>query len=562
MTAGAPVPGRGPRRREARDDAAVAARGRAPRASGTPARARARAVPVGPASADLRVVPAARGRTHPYRVLAILCVSLLVVSLDTTILNVALPTLARVLHAGTNELQWIVDAYALTFGGLLLVAGDLADRRGRRAAFVAGLLVFGAGSAGAAFSGNADLLVAARAGMGLGSAFVMPATLSILVEVFPEPARRARAIGIWSGTTGLGVALGPVVGGFLLAHFFYGSVFLVNVPIVAAGAAAVLVAVPESRGRPSGRPDLAGVALSVAGLGLLLWGIIEAPVDGFASPTVVAAVAAGAGLLGAFFVWERRTPHPMLRLALFANRRFSAAVGAVSLALFALSAVLFVLTQYLQFGLGFTPLSAGLRLAPVALVLALAAPLSALAARAVGTKVVVAGGLATIALGLSLLARTTTTSTFGSALPGMLLLGIGTGLTMAPSTESVMGSLGRDETGVGAATNSTLLQVGGALGVAVLGSLLAAGYRARLVVLLAGRPIPPAAKAAVLSSLGGALAVAHRAGGIAGLVLAVTARAGFVHGMDLALAAGAGVAAVGAVLTLVLLPSRGGPRGS
>ena len=432
---------------------------------------------------------AAAGRRR-WVTLSVLCVSLLVVNLDSTILNVAMPTIVRDLHASSSDLQWIVDVYAIVFAGLLLVLGSLGDRIGRKRVFVAGLLVFALGSAASAFSGTPHLLIAARGLMGIGAAAIMPSTLSILTNVFVEEQDRARAIGIWSGATGLGVAIGPIAGGWLLAHFWWGSVFLVNVPVIALGLVASIWLVPDSKNPSSKRPDPFGAVLSMVGMGLLLWGIIEAPNRTWESPLVLGALGGAALVLGAFVVWERRSDHPLLELSFFGSRRFSAAMGSMALVLFALAGVLFLLTQYLQFSLGYSALQAGLRIGPIALILLVVAPTSSVLARWLGTKPIVATGMVTIAVGLWLLSRTTVAGTYGSALPAFVMLGIGTGLAFAPSTESVMGSIPRTQAGTGAATNSTALQLGGALGVGILGSLLASRYQGRMHLALAHQHVP------------------------------------------------------------------------
>ncbi|HVB94010.1 MAG TPA: MFS transporter, partial [Acidimicrobiales bacterium] len=301
--------------------------------------------------------------------LSVLCVTLLLISLDNTVLNVALPSIVRSLGASASQLQWMVDAYAVVFAGLLLSLGALGDRAGRKWVFMAGLAVFGGGSAFAAWSGSPDRLTLARGVMGIGAAALMPCTLSILTNVFTQEQERGRAIGIWSGTTGLGVALGPILGGVLLAHFWWGSVFLVNVPIAILGIVAAIWLVPNSRNPAAVRPDPIGAFLSILGAGSLLWGIIEAPGRGWSSPVIVGALAAAAVLIVAFVIWERRIDHPMLPLRFFSNRRYSVAIAALALVLFALLGMFFLMTQYLQFVLGYSPLEAGVRIAPVALAL-------------------------------------------------------------------------------------------------------------------------------------------------------------------------------------------------
>jgi EmrB/QacA subfamily drug resistance transporter len=497
-----------------------------------------------------------RSQSRRWAALAVLCVSLLIVTLDNTVLNVALPTLVRDLHATSTELQWIVDAYIMVFAGLLLVAGSLADRIGRKRTFIAGLVAFAAGSAWAAFSGSVSMLIAARASMGIGGALMMPSTLAIITDMFRDGRERQRAIGIWAGTTGVGIALGPIVGGLLLAHFWWGSVFLINVPIAAAGLACAIPLIPDSRNRAALRPDFAGALLSIAGLGLVLWSIIEAPVRGWSSPRVVGAGVAGLVVLGVFAVWERVTTHPMLNLRFFRNRGFSAAVSSVGLVTFGLFGALFVLTQFLQFDLGYTALQAGIRVLPAAGAIAVVAPISTLLVRAAGTKLTVAAGLLVIAGGLWQIAGATVTSTYTSTLPGMIMLGLGAGLAIPSATASVMGSLPREHSGVGAATNGAFLQVGGALGVAVIGSLLSTRYQDRMTNALAPYHLPHAVESAILGSIGGAQSAAARIGGVTGELLDHLSRSAFISGMDLGLAAGAIVAAAGCVLALVALPNR------
>ncbi len=504
-----------------------------------------------------------RRREHRWFILAVLCVSLLVVSLDSTILNVALPAIVRTMHATSSQLQWIVDAYVIVFAGLLLVLGSLGDRIGRKWVFLGGLVLFAAGSAISAFSVTPDRLIAARAFMGIGGAAIMPSTLSILASVFTGEDERLQAIGIWSGTTGLGVAIGPVAGGWLLDHYWWGSVFLVNVPIAFVGLLAAAWFVPNSRNPASKRPDPAGAGLSIVGMALLLWGIIEAPNRSWTSPLIVGAIVAALVVLAAFAWWERHSTHPMLEMSFFRSRRFSAAIVAMGLVIFALMGALFLLTQYLQFSLGYSALQTGLRIAPIAAVLLVVAPASTLAVRYLGTKPIVFGGLALIAVGLVLLSRITVHGTYLGALPALFFVGTGVGLALAPCTESVMGALPFERLGVGSATNSTFLQLGGALGVGVLGSLLNTRYADRMTPLLARYSLSGSIRGLITGSLGGALAVAQRAGamgaGAMGAELAGVARLAFISGMDLALLVGAIVVAVAAFVVLAVLPSRGAP---
>ncbi|HUB72097.1 MAG TPA: MFS transporter [Acidimicrobiales bacterium] len=496
-------------------------------------------------------------QVQPGRALAVLCVAVLMVNLDNTILNVALPTLVRKLGATTGQLQWIVDSYAIVFGGVLLVGGSVADRFGRRLVFLAGLLTFGGGSAAAAFSGRVDPLIAWRAVMGLGAAMTIPAGLSIVNDIFRAPRARARAVGAWSGTVGLGIAIGPVAGGLLLSRFWWGSVFLVNVPVVAAGIVGTILLVPNSRAETTRSPDPAGAVLSVAGLGLVLWSIIEAPTVGWGSAEVIATALGGLLVIVGFVTWERASQHPMLPLAYFRERRFSIAAASLGVAVFTLLGGLFVLTQFLQFDLGYSPLGAGVRVLPISGVLALGALASHRVVDLAGTKLTASGALALVAIGVAEIAAVgTTNATYLDELPGMLLMGLGAGLLLPAGTESVLGAVARDDSGVGSATNSTAMQVGGALGVAVIGSILSTRYQHHMHGVLTGRTVPSAARRAILGSIGGALAVAKAVPGVLGQALALAARTGFMSGNRSALSVAAIVTGAGALLVLAWLPSR------
>jgi EmrB/QacA subfamily drug resistance transporter len=420
---------------------------------------------------------------------------------------------------------------------------------------MAGLVVFGGGSAFAAYSGSADHLTAARAIMGLGAAALMPGTLSILTNVFTEPRARVRAIGIWSGATGLGVAIGPILGGYLVTHFWWGSVFLVNVPVVIIGVVAAIWWVPNSRDPNGSRADPVGAVLSLVGLGTLLWGIIEAPGRGWSSPAIVGSLAASVAILTSFVLWERHTDHPLLPLRFFRNRRYSVAISALALTLFALLGMFFLMTQYLQSVLGYSALGAGFRIAPVALALLVVAPISVILARRFGTKVIVASGLGLVALGLGLLSTTASADTYTHCILPFSILGVGVALALAPSTESVMGSLPTDRAGVGSATNDAAMQIGGALGVGVLGTALSLRYQHLLGAFLLHVHLSDPVRRIIESSLGGALVVAGRAPHAAGTALALEARHAFVQGMDLALVIAAVVVAGAAVLVMVFLPA-------
>jgi len=488
--------------------------------------------------------------------LAVLCVPLLIVSLDNTVLNVALPTLVRDLHASDSELQWIVDAYVLVFGGLMLVSGSVADRVGRKWTFLIGLAVFAACSTLAALSNSSGMLIAARASMGLGATLIMPATLAIITNTFTDRGERQRALGIWAGTTGAGVALGPIVGGLLLARFAWGSVFLINVPIALLGLAAGVPFVPNSRNEHAQRVDLVGSLLSIVGIGLVLWAVIEAPVHGWTSTEVLGAGVGGIVTLAGFVVWESHTSHPMLRLRFFRQAGFSGAVMSTATMTFALMGMLFVLTQFLQFQLGYSALQAGIRMLPAAGAIVVVAPLSAVVVPRLGTKLTVALGLAIVAGGLWQISGATVTTTYSGVVIGAIMIGVGAGLVMPAATGSLMGTLPLEHAGVGSATNGTFLNIGGALGVAILGSIMATRYQHQLGSSAAIHALPRTVQQTALGSLGAGLQIATHVGRLLGAGIAIAARAAFISGMSLALEVAAGVVLGGVLLALAVLPSR------
>lgn len=471
--------------------------------------------------------------------LAVLCLSLLVIGLDNTILNVALPTLQRDLDATSSELQWIVDVYMLVFAGVLLTAGSLGDRFGRKRALTLGLLIFGFGSLGSALAEDPAQLIAMRAVMGVGGAFIMPSTLSILTATFPAH-ERGKAIGIWAGFSGVGIAIGPVAGGWLIEHADWSWIFLVNLPVVIAALVAGRWLVPESRDESAPPLDLRGFTLSFAALTTLIWGLIEAPARGWTDPLILAAFATALLVLALFVAWERRAPAPMLDIALFRNPRFSASSAAISLAFFALFGMIFFLTQYLQMVRGYDALEAGLRTLPVAVGLILGGPSSAKLAERVGLRVVVPLGLVLVAGGMFLLTLADADSGYGLIAGMLVLLGYGIGTAMAPATDAIMGSLPDAKMSVGSAINDTTRVAGGALGVAVLGSLLASGYRGDMDSL---GGLPEVAR----DSLAGALALGDPQ-------VVATAQDAFVSGMHTAALVAAGVALVGALVAAVFLP--------
>ena len=496
-------------------------------------------------------------QAHPRRrlVLAVMCLSLLLIVMDNTIVNVAIPTLQRDLEASTSQLQWVVDAYILVFAGLLLTMGALGDRFGRRGALAVGLSIMGVASILSSFANSADQLIATRALMGVGGALIMPATLSIITNVFTDRRERAQAIAIWSATAGAAVAIGPVTGGWLLEHFWWGSVFLVNVPVVVVALVLGQLFVPTSRD-PAARPiDVPGALLSIAGLMALVWAIIEGP-GGWSDPEILGGFALAAVLLAAFVLWERRTRYPMLDMAFFRNARFSAASAAIMLTFFAMFGSLFLLTQFLQSVLGYTALEAGVRLLPMAAVMMVISPLSAKLVERIGSKIVVATGLSVAAVGLIIASRLTAGASYPEVLWSLVVLAAGMALVMPPATESIMGSLPPAKAGVGSAVNDTTRQVGGALGVAVLGSVMSSTYGPRVADAISGFPVPAEQANAISDQIGAAMGAAERIGGEPGRLLASVASKGFADGMGTAFVIGAAALVLGAVIVAIFLPAR------
>jgi EmrB/QacA subfamily drug resistance transporter len=503
----------------------------------------------------LRDRVAEKAEQRRWWILGVLCFSLLVIVLDNSILNVAIPTIVRELDATNSDLQWIVDAYTIVFAGLLLTAGSLGDRYGRRPALQLGLTIFGVGSLSAALAANADQLIGARAFMGIGGAFIMPATLSIITNVFPAP-ERPKAIGVWAGTAGVAVALGPLTGGFLLEHFYWGSVFLVNLPVVTVGLLAGVFLIPDSKDPHPQRLDPVGALLSIVGLATLLYAIIEGPDLGWTDSTTLSAFAVGGVILATFFWWELRSDHPMLDLRFFKNPRFSVASGAIALTFFAMFGSIFLMTQYLQFVIGYTPLQTGVRMLAYAIPMMIVAPLSARFVVKLGAKVVVAGGMVTFVIGLLSSVGLEATSSYGAIAWRMVLMGAGMALVMAPATDSIMGSVPLARAGVGSAVNDTTRQIGGAVGVAIIGSVFSSIYSANVGDALAGRPVPPGIAQGIKDSVGYALGVAQRLGGATGGGLADAARSAFVDGMHAGLVVAGAVALVGTVAVVIWLPAR------
>jgi EmrB/QacA subfamily drug resistance transporter len=492
-------------------------------------------------------------------ILIALLLAAFAINLDTTIVNVALPTLVRQLRASTSQLQWVVDAFSLLFAGSVLAAGSLSDRFGRKGMLLAGLSVFGAASLAGGLTDTPGALIAARAVMGVGAAMVFPSTLSMLTNVFSERRERALAIGLWGAITGVAIALGPIAGGWLLQLLGWRSIFFAMAPIAALAGVLAARYVPTSRDPDAPRPDRIGFALSTAMVGLLVYTIIEAPNHGWGSARTLASFALTAALLAAFVGWERRAEQPMLDLSLFANPRFTAASASVAISFFALSGFIFLVTQYFQFLKGYGPLSTGVRLLPVASCVAIFSIFGAKLAVRFGTKLVVAAGLFLMAAFYLWVTTAATGTRYGTIAAQMVVLGTGMGLTSAPATEAIMGVVPKAKAGVGSAVNDATRLLGGTLGVAVIGSVYASLYASRLTELLPTR-LPASLTHAAHASVGAALGAASGLlqTGHPALAAAVhnAASSAFFHGLHAANFVAAGVAAAGAVMALVLLPAQ------
>lgn len=494
---------------------------------------------------------------HPRRwaILGVLVISLLVVVLDNTVLNVALRTLAdpvRGLGATQAELEWSINSYTLVFAGLLFTFGILGDRFGRKLFLLIGLALFGLASLLSAYAQDPGQLIAARALMGVGGAAIMPVTLSIISNIF-DPRERARAIGFWAGAVGLAVAIGPILGGALLETYWWGSVFLINVPIVSAGLVAVALMVPESRDPRPGRIDIVGVLLSVLGLVALSYGIIDGGEHGFGRPVVWAAIGAGLAVLAAFVAYERRLAYPSLDVRLFRVPRFAAPVAIVGLVFFAAMGVMFFSSFYLQLVRGYSPLETGLMFLPFAVAQLVFAPGSASMVRRYGAKAVSAAGLALTVVGLGTFAFVTADTSMWIVGTAFFIHGVGMANIMPPATELIMSALPREKAGVASAVSNTVRQVAGALGVAVLGSVLAAVYRGRIEP--ATQALPGPAREAANESISGAYAAAEGLGRAGQSVLTV-ANDAFVTAMHQAAVLSAIVAALGILVVLRWVPGR------
>ena len=494
--------------------------------------------------------------SHPnrWRILGVLVLALLVTSIDHTIINVAMPRLVGDLGASSAQLQWIVASYTIVFAGLLLAAGSVGDRFGRRHALLAGLAAFLAGSVVAATAGSTAALIAGRCVMGVGGALIMPTTLSILVNVFGDPRERAKAIAVWTAASGAGIALGPIVGGALMRSFSWSSVFWINVPLLVIAFVGAMHVVPDSRDPHATRLDPVGAILSIAAISSLVYAIIQAPERGWTSTASLVNFAVGTAVGIVFIRWEMSRHDPMLDIGLFRNRSFSAGSIALALLFFAMAGTVFLQAQYLQFVLDYTPLAAGFALVPAAIGMLLGTGAGAHLAQMHGGRIAVAAGTVVAASGVAVQAALVDG---GSYLPtgiGLLLFGLGAGIAMPAATEMIMATLPPARAGVGSAVNDTVREFGGALGVAVIGSIAATTYATSMHGELARFPALSDVDRGLLTNNVGAAIDASRALGSHGEQIASVARSAFVDSMSTSLWIAAGLAVCAAIVALTQLP--------
>ena len=512
-------------------------------------------------SAAVRAASAAVVHRRRWLILATLCLSVLLVAIDNTIVNVALPTLNRRLSATTSQLQWVVDIYSVCFAGLLLFFGNIGDRYGRKRLLQIGLVLFAAASYGAARSTSVGELVTARAAMGTSVALIYPSTLAMLTAVFTSRQEKAVAVGVWSGVSGLAVALGPVAGGILLEHFWWGSIFMVNLPVIAVALAAGAVLLPESTDPMPGRFDGTGGLLSIAMVGLLIWTIIEAPGRGWTSAASLAGFAGSAVLIAVFTWWESRWVSPLLDIRYFRNPRFSAGSAAISMAFFGLFGFIFMITMYFQLVRGYSTLKAGTATLPYAAVMAALSPLAIVIMKRTGTKLVVAVGMLLMAAGFMVAANVSTHADYWQVIVvSMCLMAAGMALATGPATDAILAALPPAKAGVGSAVNDTIRELGGALGVAVVGSVLSWSFGTHLATSWAHLGVPAAVTKTGQGSLGSALAVAHHLPAPAVAPAARAAESSFMAGLHIGSVTVAAACVLAALVALIFLPPRDRPE--
>ncbi|WP_246600964.1 MFS transporter [Skermania piniformis] len=477
--------------------------------------------------------------------------------IDNTIVNVALPTMARDLDAGISGLQWIVDAYTLVFAGLLLTGGYLGDRYGHRRMLLTGIVGFAGVSIAAALADSLGELIAARAGLGLFAALVFPATLAIVTATFPDPRQRGIAVGVWAATSGVAVAIGPVLGGWLLEHYSWTSVFWVNVPFGILALIAIGLLIPDTRPAAVSRFDLPGLLLSIAGLGLLTYSVIEGPHVGWTALGTIAGLVGAVVLLGVFVLRQLSIEHPILDVRLFADRRFATAAGLISIAFFALFGFIFLITQFFQVVKGYGPFAAGLRTLPFAIVMAALSPVAMLLAHRVGPRLVAVSGAFLMSAGFALVETASRESGYWSLIVwSMSLMAAGLAFISGPCTQLIMDSLRPEQAGAGSAVNDTTREVGGTLGVAVLGSVLTSAYVAGVSDRLAALGVPAEARAIAEQSVMAGAQVADQAPAAVADVVRAAVQEVFMTGLHNAVWVAVAVTAAAGLTAAVVLRGR------
>ncbi|MEU3503433.1 MFS transporter [Streptomyces hundungensis] len=442
--------------------------------------------------------------------LLVLCLSLLIIVMANTALTVAAPDMTKDLGLSSSDLQWVIDGYTVPYAALMLLLGAIGDKYSRRGALVLGLLVFAGASVAGSLVDSSTGVIASRAVMGVGAALIMPATLSLLASTFPR-AERAKAILLWTATAGIAIAAGPLVAGALLENHGWASTFLINVPIALLAVVGAFVLVPPSKAAHHDRIDYVGGLLSVVSVGALVYMIIQGPHFGWDAKAIGAAVIAGLGFV-VFVLWELRHPRPVLNVRRFAHRMFSGSLLAVALFFLAVFGAFYYLTQHLQFVLGYTPLETGIRMLPLAGAVFVGSALTGFLTPRLGMKVTVTAGMVAGTVALALLTRVDSTSGYGDFLAPLIILGVAIGLALSPCTDAIMGAFPEAELGVGGAVNDTSLELGGSLGIAILGSVLAKSYSSHLADATAGTKLPASALSTAQDSVGAGYAVAQGIG--------------------------------------------------
>ncbi|GAB4309557.1 MAG: MFS transporter [Methanobacteriaceae archaeon] len=484
--------------------------------------------------------------------LGAICIPLIIVSIDGTILNVALPTIATALHTTSSQLVWINAAYIIIFGSTILLGGSLGDKYGRKWALLIGMIIFGAGSLGAGLSSNPLSLILMRGIMGVGGGLLMPATLSLITNIFPDNERQ-KAIGTWAGMSGIGVAVGPLAGGVILTYFHWSWVFYVNIPIVIIGLLAISSLVPHSKASNAPPIDLKGALISFFALMSLFYGIIQGPEIGWLNISVIFSFMVSAVLVYLFIKYEKQQKHPLLDINFFRIPEFSSGVISIAISFFALFGLIYMLTQYLQFIQDYTPFQAGLALFPFALVLLYGSPRIPLLVNKFSKRKVVIGGFIIMATGLFLFGIERTSSTYLIVLVGLVMVSLGMTMVQVPASDSIMGSIPRERAGQGSATNAAIRQIGSSFGIAIIGSISQSLYVLKLSGTAALESLPPDLANSALLGIPRAINIGKELGG-SGEALIKYASLAFVYGMDISLIITAFIALAGALIAYKYLP--------